>query len=220
MGESDMLKNVIKTVFVTQLLLATPLVFANTYNFSQITSNGNQLVAPQLSVNVTQSGSNALFTFFNSSVIASSITDAYFDYGNTNYFTSVSNNILGSAGESAGVSYTDGATPPNLPAGNTIGFSADASGDSTAPNVLASGVNASNEYVSFLGTFGLSSSFSDLIAALDSNAFRIGLHVQGIGELGGSESFVDVPSQVPVPGAIWLFGSAMLGFAGFNKRKS
>ena len=124
MGESDMLKNVIKTVFVTQLLLATPLVFANTYNFSQITSNGNQLVAPQLSVNVTQSGSNALFTFFNSSVIASSITDAYFDYGNTNYFTSVSNNILGSAGESASVSYTDGATPPNLPDGNTIGFSA------------------------------------------------------------------------------------------------
>lgn len=220
-----MLKNVIKTVFVTQLLLATTLVFANTYNFSQITSNGNQLVAPQLSVNVTQSGSNALFTFFNSSVIASSITDAYFDYGNTNYFTSVSNNILGVAGESANVSFSDGASPPNLPAGNTIGFTADASGDSD-PSTLSNGVNASNKYVSFLGTFGLSSSFSDLIAALDSNAFRIGLHVQGIGELGGSESFVDLPSQVsvpgqvPVPGAIWLFGSAMLGFAGFNKRKS
>ncbi len=110
-----------------------------------------------------------------------------------------------------------------MPAGNTIGFTADASGDSTSPNVLASGVNASSEYVRFLGTFGLSSSFSDLIAALDSNAFRIGLHVQGIGELGGSESFVDgleSPSQVPVPGAVWLFGSAILGFAGFNKRKS
>ncbi len=217
-----MLKNMVKAIFVTQLLLATPLVFANTYNFSQITSNGNQLVASQLSVDVTQSGSNALFTFFNNSAIASSITDIYFDYGKTSYFTSLSNNILGAAGESTGVSYSDGATPPNLPAGNTIGFTADASGDSTAPNVLASGVNASNEYAVFLGTFGLSSSFSDLVAALDSNAFRIGLHVQGIGDLGGSESFVnssEQPSQVPVPGAIWLFGSAMLGFAGLNKRK-
>lgn len=216
-----MLKNLVKAKFVAQLLLVTTTVFANTYNFTQITSNGNQPVASQLLVDVTQSGANALFTFTNTSVIASSITDIYFDYGNTNYFTSVSNNALGAAGESAGVSYADGASPPNLPAGNTIGFTADASGSSLSPDVPASGVNAANEYVKFLGTFGLSNNFNDLIAALDSNAFRIGLHVQSIGELGGSEAFVNDPghpSQVPVPGAIWLFGSAILGFAGFNKR--
>ncbi|MBC7756660.1 MAG: hypothetical protein H7Z20_08500 [Bdellovibrio sp.] len=216
-----MLKNIVKASLVAPLLLATTTVFANTYNFTQITSNGNAPVASQLLVDVTQSGANVLFKFTNSSVIASSITDIYFDYGNTNYFTSVSNNILGAAGESAGVNYTDGATPPNLPAGNTIGFSADASGDS-APPVMANGVNASSEYAAFLGTLGLSNSFSDVIAALDSNAFRIGLHVQAIGDLGGSEAFVNDPgnpSQVPVPGAIWLFGSAILGFAGFNNRK-
>ena len=28
------------------------------------------------------------------------------------------------------------------------------------------------------------------------------------------------PSEVPVPGAIWLFGSALLGFAGFGRKKS
>jgi hypothetical protein len=28
------------------------------------------------------------------------------------------------------------------------------------------------------------------------------------------------PSAVPVPGAVWLFGSALLGFAGFGRRKS
>ena len=217
-----MLKNLIKATFVAQLLLATTTVFANTYSFTQITSNGNEPVASQLLVDVTQSGSNALFTFTNSSVIASSITDIYFDYGNTNYFTSISNNALGAAGESAGVTYADGATPPNLPAGNTIGFTADASGDSSAPNVLANGVNTASEYTKFLGAFGLSTSFSDVLAALDSGAFRIGLHVQGIGELGGSEAFVNDPghpSQVPVPGAIWLFGSAILGFAGYNKRR-
>ena len=28
------------------------------------------------------------------------------------------------------------------------------------------------------------------------------------------------PSEVPVPGAVWLFGSALLGFAGFGRKKS
>ena len=27
-------------------------------------------------------------------------------------------------------------------------------------------------------------------------------------------------SAVPVPGAVWLFGSALLGFAGFGRKKS
>ena len=216
-----MLKNIVKAILVAQLLLATSSAFANTYNFTQITSNGNAPVASQLLVDVTQSGSNVLFKFTNSSVIASSITDIYFDYGNTNLFTSVSNNALGAAGQSAGVNYTDGATPPNLPAGNTIGFTADASGDS-APPVPANGVNAAGEFAAFLGALGITSSFGDVIAALDSNALRIGLHVQAIGNLDGSESFVNAPnrpSQVPVPGAIWLFGSAILGFAGFSNRK-
>ena len=216
-----MLSGLIKKALVLQLVLGSSVVFANTYNFTQITSNGNQPVASQLLVNVTQSGTNVLFKFTNSSLISSSITDVYFDYGNTNYFTSISNNALGAAGESAGVNYGDGASPSNLPDGNTIGFTADASGDS-APAVMANGVNAANEYAAFLGALGLNNSFSDVIAALDSNAFRIGLHVQAIGKLGGSESFVNSPehpSQVPLPGAIWLFGSAVLGFAGYNKRR-
>ena len=28
------------------------------------------------------------------------------------------------------------------------------------------------------------------------------------------------PSAVPVPGAVWLFGSALLGFVGFGRKKS
>jgi hypothetical protein len=31
---------------------------------------------------------------------------------------------------------------------------------------------------------------------------------------------VNPPSQVPVPAAIWLFGSAMVGLAGFSRRKA
>ncbi len=220
-----MFKNIFKATFFAPLLLAATTVFANSYNFMQITDNGNTPVASQLLVNVTQSGSNVLFKFTNSSVIASSITDIYFDYGNTNYLTSISNNILGAAGESFGVDFRDG-TIGNLPSGNPIGFTADARG-SSAPPTMANGVNFSNEFAAFLGVLGINSSFGDVIAALDSNALRIGLHVQAIDNLGsselfGSESFVSAPgrpSQVPVPGAIWLFGSAILGFAGFSNRK-
>jgi hypothetical protein len=146
-----MMLKILKHLIVLQLVFGSAAAIANTYNFSQITSNGNQAVGSQLLVDVTQSGSNVLFTFTNTSVIASSITDIYFDYGNTNYFSSVSNNTLGAAGDSAGVSFSDGAAPPNLPAGNTVGFSADASGDSNAgaPGVSANGVNASTEFVNF-----------------------------------------------------------------------
>jgi hypothetical protein len=31
---------------------------------------------------------------------------------------------------------------------------------------------------------------------------------------------VQPPSQVPVPAAIWLFGSAMAGLVGFSRRKT
>jgi len=212
-----MLKNIIKHAIVLQLALGSAAVFANTYTFSQITSNGAPLVASQLMANVTQSGSNVLFTFTNTSVIASSITDVYFDYGNTSFFangnTGISNNILGLAGESFGVNYSDGASPGNLPSGNTVGFSSDAAGDSNSPT-SANGVNTSSEFVAFLGTTITGITFADVIAGLDSGAFRLGLHVQSING-DNSESFVNA---VPVPAALPLMATA-LGLFGISRRK-
>ena len=218
--EIYMLKNILKHAVVLSFALGSSAVLANTYNFTQITSNGNQSVATQLTAEVTQSGSNVLFTFYNSAAIASSITDIYFDYGNTSFFSSVSNNVLGAAGDSTGVSFSDGASPSNLPSGNNVGFSADASGESNAPGVTASGVNASTEYVSFLGTSLTGVTFADVLAGLDSGAFTLGLHVQGIAGLNGSEAFVTgTPSAVPLPAAGWLFGSALVGLMGLSRRK-
>ena len=48
-----MLKNIVIATFVAPLLLAATPVFANTYNFTQITNNGSTPVASQLLVNVT-----------------------------------------------------------------------------------------------------------------------------------------------------------------------
>lgn len=213
-----MLKAILKQAVVLQLVLGSAAAMATTYNFTQITSNGNASVGSQLLVDVTQSGANVLFTFTNTSVIASSITDIYFDFGNTSYFSSVSNDILGAAGDSAGVNFSDGASPGDLPAGNTVSFTADAGGDSNSPNVPANGVNGSTEFVKFLGTTLTGITFADVLAGIDSGAFRLGLHVQAIdGE--GSESFVNSPpSEVPLPAAGWLFGSALIGLMGLRRR--
>ena len=214
-----MLKKILKHAVVLSFALGSSAVLANTYNFTQITSNGNQSVSTQLTAEVTQSGSNVLFTFYNTAAVASSITDIYFDYGNTSFFSSVSNNVLGTVGDSTGVSFSDGASPSNLPAGNTVGFTADAGGDSNAPT-SANGVNASSEHVSFLGTTLTGVTFADVLAGLDSGAFRLGLHVQSIGQVGGSEAFVTgTPSAVPLPAAGWLFGSALVGLMGLSRRK-
>lgn len=214
-----MLKNILKHAVVLSFALGSSAVLANTYNFTQITSNGNQSVATQLTAEVTQLGSNVLFTFKNSSVIASSITDIYFDYGNTNFFSSVSNNVLGAAGDSAGVSFSDGANPSDLGGPSSYNFTADASGDSNSPNVPANGVNASSEYVSFLGKSLTGVTFANVLAGLDSGAFRLGLHVQSIGGAGSEKFISTTPSAVPLPAAGWLFGSALVGLMGLSRRK-
>lgn len=216
-------KNLLATLVAVPLSLVTSMVSANTYGFSQITNNGAPVIASQLQFNVTQSGSNVLFTFTNSSIIAASITEVYFDYGtpsNLLYFSSISNDILGTEGDSAGVTFRDGANPTNLPSGNNLtpSFSADASGESL--NATSNGVNDASEYVKFLGSVKSGVTFDNVIAGLNSGLLRIGLHVRGIGG-GTSESFINntTPNPVPLPAAAWLFGSALLGFASLKNRR-
>jgi hypothetical protein len=65
----------------------------------------------QFSVTVTSSGANRVdFTFTNSGPLAASITDIYFDDGTLLGIASITNG--------SGVSFSQGATPGNLPAGN------------------------------------------------------------------------------------------------------
>jgi len=41
----------------------------------------------------------------------------------------------------------------------------------------------------------------------------------GANALGQAHAFLLTPSAVPIPAAVWLFGSALAGFIGFNRRK-
>jgi hypothetical protein len=150
----------------------------------------------QLFVDVTDpGGGQASFLFTNTGPNASSIADIYFDDGT----------LLGiaSINEGPGTSFSQGASPPNLPAGNTAsppfqvtaGFLA----DSDSP-VQPNGVNP-GEWVEIVFDLIGGGTFADVIAELADGSLRIGIHVQGFTG-GGSESLIN--NAAPEPGTIVL----------------
>ena len=206
-----MLKNALKLTLVAQSLLLSTSVLATTYNFIGV--NADEVnVSNQLSLDVTQIGNSVDFKFTNAlggvDVFVGAI---YFDFLNANLFTDLDQtNSFGT------VSFT-GITPSkkNFPEGNAINFSTDAFGDRNggSENGISIGEN--------LVLTALLSPGADINALLQSGGLRVGLHMQGYAPE-GSDSYVTTPngpSEVPLPAAAWLFGSALVGFAGF-KRKS
>jgi hypothetical protein len=219
-----MLQNAIKYSLLAGLLTLSTVSVANTYSFTQLLGNSNADIGisgtNQLLVDVTSVGANVNFRFTNAVGTSSSITAIYFDDVDPALFSSISNDVLGAAGDSTGVIFDDGANPSNLPQGNTVGFDATASGDSDSPGQIVNGVDAAGEWVDFLGTLSTGNSFNAVIAALNSGTFRIGLSVQSTQGRGADRYEVGVPSAVPLPGAVWLFGSGLMGLVGYKRRNS
>lgn len=169
--------------------------------FSCITNNnaGDCTIGQsQLSVDVTSPGAGlASFLFSNTGPGASSIADIYFDDGTLLGIASIING--------AGTSFSQGASPPNLPGANnasppfqvTAGFLADSD-----PPVQPNGVNP-GETVEIIFSLMGGGTLGDVLAELADGSLRIGIHVQGYGS-GGSESLVNIP--IPEPGTLALLG--------------
>ena len=186
--------------------------------FKAITANDVAAVATgeaQLYVDITDPGAGQmLFTFFNSGPLASSITDVYFDDGSLLGIASIDNS-------DPGVSFTQLATPSNLPGGSAIdppfvttaGFSADSD-----PPPTSNGVNP-GESVGILFDLQPGKTADDVWDDLSLMALRIGIHVQGF-EGGASESFVnngveeeEEDDVIPEPASLLVWGLLATAFA-------
>jgi len=179
-----------------------------TYSFECITNNKATDAATgeaQLLVAASDAGgNNVLFNFINTGPKTCSITDVYFDDD-----ASVLSAIAMIDNSDPGVSFSQLASPGNLPGGNTVvpafvttlGFSADSD-----PPIVAIIFNLQS-----------GNTFDSVISSMDTSDLRIGIHVQGF-YCGGSESFIN-NGIIPAPGAVVLggIGVSLIGWLRMRK---
>ncbi|MHC4791738.1 MAG: PEP-CTERM sorting domain-containing protein [Planctomycetota bacterium] len=170
------------------------------YPLEIFTNNGSFCNSGDLDLYVVVSKGEAgrvNFTFYNESLIDSSIARIYFD---DDSFLDIS-----AITEGAGTSFSQHATPGNLPSGNSLeppfvateGFSFN-----SQPPRPQSGINP-GEWLRI--TFDINgSTFAAVINGLDTGAIRIGTHIIALPD-GSSESAIAVPEPVTI---------ALLGLGG------
>ena len=177
----------------------------------------------RLTVDVTDAGGGLVsFLFANSGPEASSISEVYFDDGSILALSSATHSVTGITKWTQDGS----AKPGNLPGGDmatpefiaTAGFVAESD-----PPPGKNGVNP-GETLDVVFSLQGGQTFADVISELSDGTLRIGIHMIAF-DSGGSEGFVNdelLPPGgvvVPVPAAVWLFGSGLLGLVGVARRK-
>jgi len=215
------MKKIALGVLATGLLAGPMAANAIPFSFGCISNNNTVNCTTgesQLSVDVTGGAGFVDFRFSNAGPNASSIADIYWDWTGTGFFTAAQGTITDSG---AGVSFSFGANPNNLPAGNNANpdFEATIGSDSNPP-AQPNGVNP-GEWVNFHFA-AATPTFQSIIDALNTGALRLGLHVQGFAN-GGSESFVNEgppTTSVPEPAMLSLFSLVLLGVGFMRRRRS
>ena len=218
----------VSTLCVGALVVGASSAQAITFGFSRITDNHN-LVDPsnQFWVDVTDAGNGKVaFTFHNNVGIASSIDGIYFDDG------LLEPPVI--TGHSDGTFiYQD--PPLGLPSGSSASPGFVTTKEFTVGVKGTGGIDAADEWLTLTFGVGDYKTYDAVINALmnpteqwgkDKNgkdvylgaALRIGLHVQSIGIVGGSDSFVNT---VPDGGStLALLGFALLGIGSLRRRIS
>jgi hypothetical protein len=154
------------------------------------------------------------FLFENLGPAACSITQIYWDDGSNSVLKSITQLF-----QSSGVSFkTSGVSPPDLPGGNPIGFSADVAVGPNAP-VQPNGINP-GEWLRVRFELQSGKTFSSVTSELNplNPDLRVGIHVQGFAS-GGSESFVAVPAPTSIAGGAGVLGLMAVGQL-FRRRRS
>jgi len=218
----NLLAGLIKGVAVAAVVVSTSSLFLvkdamalTTLPFQVFENSGSGLVAK---LEVMADGTNAWFKFINDSSLSgtasnSIIEDIYFENGLTS--VGLSNAALGTASRS--VKFSPARVSGNPPGKNHIpnnpwaGTMARFDADSPAPK---KGIGP-GEYLNI--HFDYSGTEEALVTALtDLNGYsRIAMHVL---DCVGYKSCT--ASVVPIPAAIWMFGSALLGLVVVTRRRS
>ena len=180
---------------------------ATPFSFSNITGNSaaNALAGEQqlridvsdASGGMTSNSTQALFKFSNVGLLASSITQIYFDNGSA--LGSIASIFDSDTGTRDNVSFSAATGNLNLPGGNSLSqnFVSNFGLKANTP-VSQKGVNAgSSEWVSVLFNLSSGKRLGDVISEISGGSLRIGMHVQAFGN-GGSEAFVNRPN-LPTP---------------------
>jgi hypothetical protein len=191
---------------------------AVSFGFEVLEDNSPIDLSGQLFVDVLDAGGGQVsFEFQNLGPLASSISGIYFHDMNGDI-----DPPLVIADQSAGVSFSLGASPPDLPGGEnadppfvtTTGLLMDADSQGGKSN---NGINPGEWLLVLADAF---TDFNSIIAALISGDLRIGLHVIALSD-GQSETYITNPTPIPLPAGLLLFlsGLAGVGFLGRYKAR-
>jgi hypothetical protein len=200
-----MKKSVFLALVIVVLALPSFALADTIFPFVQITNDVSPNVSSQLQVEVNAVADNpnqVSFKFTNAIGVASNISEIYFKDGV----------LLGIAEiySSSTVEFTQGATPPNLPGGEKVGFVATAAFSAQAANPSAhKGINQSGDWVAIVFNLQSGGTLDDVLDELNKKELCIGLHVQAINGETLSASFVNSPTPVPEPSLILLLGLGM-----------
>lgn len=200
-----MRKLYLTTILLGVIILTLPADIANAaivYPFEVFTSDSIYYDRPNLNlfVELSHQQNKVDFTFYNQSLLQSSIARIYFDSDG------LLDNIAAIT-ESPGASFSQPATPHNLPAGNILEppfVTTEGLSIGSNPPRSHNGVNP-GEWVRITCDLTDGGTFTEVIDELNTGVLRIGIHIIALPNCSSESAIV-----VPEPATIALLGLGTL----------